>query len=279
MATTSERLELGADELRRRLDPDALTFATTEEVEPLDGTIGQPRALAAIEFGLEIATFGYNLFASGAPGSGRETTVRDYLERYARDRPPPDDWIYVHNFDDRDRPRAIRLPTGRGCELERDMERFVEAAKEEIPRAFDEEDYQRRRTEALAQVERRRQEITEGLEQFATERGYALQSTPGGMVSAPVTDGRPLTPEEVERLSPEEREQLERRGEEVKERAEESLRELRRLEKEGLERIREVDREMAGLVVGPLLDELRERYGDLPEVIRFLDDEIGRAHV
>lgn len=120
MATTSERLELGADELRRRLDPVTLTFQTTEEVEPLEGTIGQPRALAAIEFGLEIETFGYNLFAAGAPGSGRETTVRDYLERYAAARTPPDDWVYVHNFDDPDRPRAIRLPTGRGCELERE---------------------------------------------------------------------------------------------------------------------------------------------------------------
>jgi hypothetical protein len=42
-------LELEPERLRRRLDPSTLPFRTTAEVEPLVGTIGQPRALAAIE--------------------------------------------------------------------------------------------------------------------------------------------------------------------------------------------------------------------------------------
>ena len=121
-------IELRAEELRRRVDPAALPFPTTAEVEPLVGTIGQPRALDAIEFGLEVATPGYNLFLAGAPGSGRENTIRDYLERFAATRPVPDDWVYVYDFAAPDRPRAIRLPAGRGSELARDMEEFLGAA-------------------------------------------------------------------------------------------------------------------------------------------------------
>lgn len=84
MATTSERLELGADELRRRLDPATLTFQTTEEVEPLEGTIGQPRALAAIEFGLEIETFGYNCRGSRlGPGDHRAGGYAERLREFA----------------------------------------------------------------------------------------------------------------------------------------------------------------------------------------------------
>src|SRR5581483_11034340 len=85
-----ERLELEPRALRRRADLRALPFETTEEVEP----------------------FGYNLFVSGQPGSGRESTVRDYLTRFSAGRPRADDWVYVHSFDEPDRPRAIRLPAG-----------------------------------------------------------------------------------------------------------------------------------------------------------------------
>ena len=90
-APTSAGLELGADRLCRRVDPAGLPFRTTRDVAPLEGTIGQPRALDAIEFGLDVETPGYNLFVAGQPGSGRESTVIDHLEGHARRRPPPDD--------------------------------------------------------------------------------------------------------------------------------------------------------------------------------------------
>src|SRR3970040_1071015 len=73
------RLELRPEELRRRLDPRRLHFASTAEVAPLVGTIGQPRALDALEYGLAVETRGFNLFVSGLAGSGRLTTVLDYL--------------------------------------------------------------------------------------------------------------------------------------------------------------------------------------------------------
>jgi lon-related putative ATP-dependent protease len=270
METVTARLELEATQLRRRLDPAAFPFQTTEDVEPLEGTIGQPRALDAVVFGLEISSFGYNLFAAGAPGSGRESTIRDFLRRFAADRPAPDDWVYVHNFVDPDRPAAIRLPAGQGSELARDMDEFLEQAREDIPRTFESEEYERRRREALTGFEQRREHVTEELQRFARERGYALETTPAGIASMPLAGDRPLAPEELEKLSPEEREDLEGRGEEVRERVTEGLRELRRIEKEAAERTRELDREIALFAVGPLLEELRQKYADAPDVLAYL---------
>ena len=96
MADSADRLRLDAARTRRRLDPDTLQFETTAEVAPLRGTIGQTRALEAIDFGLEIGSSGYNLFLAGAAGTGRESTVLDYLERVAAFRQA--------------RPDAARLP-------------------------------------------------------------------------------------------------------------------------------------------------------------------------
>lgn len=80
-----------------------VSFETTEEVEPLEETIGQPRPLEAGRswFGLQIDSLGYNLYVPGAPGPGRETTVRYYVDRHARESSVADDWVYVHSFDDR----------------------------------------------------------------------------------------------------------------------------------------------------------------------------------
>jgi lon-related putative ATP-dependent protease len=266
-----DRLALAPEELRRRLDPASLDFESTAEVEPLQGTIGQPRAVEAVEFGLEIETVGYNLYVAGAPGSGREGTVRDYLERVASTRVAPDDWVYVHNFDDPDRPRALRLPAGQGSELAAEMRRLVEVAKQEIPQIFEGEDYAHRREQALAQLGEQRDSIVAELVGFAQQRGFALQQTPGGVVTTPLIEGRPATPQDLERLSEEERADLERRSEEVKSRGEESFRELRRLEKQAGERTRELDREVAASAVGPVLDELRERYRGLDHVQWYLD--------
>src|SRR5215831_15217087 len=147
MSGIADRLRLDAARTRRRLDPNALPFETTAEVAPLRGTIGQTRALEAIDFGLEIGSPGYNLFLTGTAGSGRESTVLDYLERVAGRRAVPDDMVYVHNFTEPDRPQALRLPAGRGRELRADLDELLRGAQDDIPRVFEGEEFERHRNE------------------------------------------------------------------------------------------------------------------------------------
>ena len=65
-------------------------------------------------FAMQMPGQGYNLLVMGPEGSGKYTAIRQYLDQQAACRPVPDDWCYVHNFEDARRPRAIRLPAGRG---------------------------------------------------------------------------------------------------------------------------------------------------------------------
>jgi hypothetical protein len=192
------RLELRAAQLRRRVDPRRLGFASTEDVEPLVGTIGQPRALDALEYGLAVGTRGFNLFVAGLPGSGRLTTVLDYLHALAGKRATPSDWIYVHDFANVDRPNAVQLPAGRGTEFAGAMDEFVEAVRREIPRAFESEEYDRRQREILAEIAAERQEEEDALTSFAAERMIALKTTLVGVASVPLVDGKPITRERFE---------------------------------------------------------------------------------
>jgi hypothetical protein len=105
-------LKFTAERLRNTLDPGTLGFETTDEIQPSGGMIGQPRALQALEFGLRVDSDGYNVYVSGAPGTGKMTATRQYLAKLAPQRPTPPDWCYVYNFDDADCPRAVSLAAG-----------------------------------------------------------------------------------------------------------------------------------------------------------------------
>jgi lon-related putative ATP-dependent protease len=272
MAVDPARLEVPPEELRRALDPASLPFETTAEVEPLRETIGQPRALEAIELGLDVRAPGYNLYLAGAPGSGRTTTITEYLVRRASHMPLPPDWVYVHSFTEPDRPRAIRLPAGAGSRFAADMEELVRAASREVPRALESDEYERRRSELMADVAARRDAITTELAQFGLERGYAIQPIPNGFVTVPLKDGHPLTPEHFERLTDAERDDLDRRGAEVQARISESVRAMRKLEREAHDRLRELDREVVRGAVDPLLHELRATWAGEPAVLAYADE-------
>ncbi len=104
------RLRVPTSELTVRVDEATLGFASTSELSPLEGTIGQDRALRALDFGLRVQTRGFNAFVTGVPGSGRNTTLASYLSRVAKERPVPGDWVYVPSVHE---PSQARRPDSR----------------------------------------------------------------------------------------------------------------------------------------------------------------------
>ena len=83
--------ELTPDALRRRSDLNNIPFKDTTELPHLDGVIGQPRAIDALNLGLNIPDPTFQIFVAGAPGTGRTTAVQAFLQQKANDKEPPDD--------------------------------------------------------------------------------------------------------------------------------------------------------------------------------------------
>ena len=79
------------DRLTTRISESELGFTTTRELPPPEGTIGQDRALRALESDLSIQAPGYSVFVTGMPGTGRNTTLASYLNHVAAAMPVPDD--------------------------------------------------------------------------------------------------------------------------------------------------------------------------------------------
>ncbi|MCD6520499.1 MAG: AAA family ATPase [Anaerolineae bacterium] len=267
----TNKWELSAERLRRRTDPAIFSFHSTEELPPLQKIIGQERAVRAIDFGINITSDGYNIFAVGRPGSGRTTVVRQFLTRQAEKRPVPPEWCYVYNFEDPRRPKALSFPAGRATRFRKGMKELIQQLRQELPRAFEGEHYEQRRREIMLEIQQKQQELFRNLEQYLNERGFALLRTQMGLTIAPMLNGEILSSEAYQKLDPEIRKRFEDRRPELQEQFDKTMRQARELDRQARQAMENLNNELAGFVVDHLMADLREEFADCPKAIEYLD--------
>jgi len=261
---------LRPEQLCRTCDGSQFDFESTAELEDLSDIIGQERAVNAVQFGIGIRREGYNLFALGPSGTGKRTTISQFLEQKASAEPVPSDWCYVNNFEQSHKPRALRLPPGQGGVLRDDMEQLIEELRTAIPAAFESEDYHTRRQEIQEEFKEQQENTFGELQELARERSIALIRTPSGLAVAPLKDGEVMSPDDFQKLPEEERKRFEEDIAEVQERLQETLPQARQWEREARERVKELNRQVAMFATGGMIDELREKYAELPAVVDYL---------
>ena len=263
---------LPVEALRRRCDPARFPFKTTDKAEPIDGVLGQDRAVAAIEFGIGIKRPGYNLFALGPPGTGRHTLVREFLQAAAAGQPVPPDLCYINNFSEPQKPKVMALPAGRAAPLRDAMDQLVRELRTALPAVFESEDYRTRRQLIEGEFKRRQEEMFEALQTRAKERDIALMRTPVGLMFAPVHDGEVIKPEEFEKLPAAEQTRIKEDIEKLQKDLQKSMEQVPAWDKELRARIHELNRELTRFAVGHLIGTLREAHGDIEAVADYLDE-------
>jgi len=262
---------LSADQLCHTCDGSQFAFETTEDLEDLGEIIGQERAVNAVQFGIGIRREGYNLFALGPSGTGKRTTIGQFLDRKAAAEPVPSDWCYVNNFEQSHKPRALRLPPGQGDVLRKDMEQLIEELRTAILATFESEDYRNRKQEIQEEFKEQQEETFGKLQEQARERSIALIRTPSGLAVAPLKEGDVISPDEFQKLPEKERKQFEEDIAEIQERLQEALPLARQWERAAREKVKELDRQVATFAVGGMMNELRDKYAELPNVVEYLN--------
>jgi lon-related putative ATP-dependent protease len=265
-----------------RCDTAAFDFETTDALEAIGDSLGQARAVEAVRFGIEMRSPGYNLFALGPPGTGKHTLLRRYLNEAAKGAKAPSDWVYVNNFEEPHRPKALELPSGRGWPLRDDMDRLVAELREAIPAMFESDAYRTRR-EALDQEFQSQQEKSfEEVQAHAKEKNIAIMRTQMGLAMAPLRDGKVLEPDAFAKLPEEEQAQTRTDIEALEQELQEVMRKAPQWMRSHREQLHALNREMTEYVVGHVIDELKKRYEDLPKVAAHIEavrrDVIENAH-
>jgi lon-related putative ATP-dependent protease len=263
---------LATDQLRKRSDPQKFPFKTTADVDPLEGIIGQERAVRAIRFGLDIQSPGYNVFVAGLSGTGKGSIVRRFLTQLSADEPVPDDVVYVHNFEDPDTPSALFLPAGKGHRLRQALAELIADLQEQVPKAFEGKEYEEQRRRTAERHQERKQELLEKLEGMARERGFELKSTPMGFRTVPIHEGKPLTQEEYEAMEETARAELDEQMEKLEKEVRDVMAEVKEVDQAMKEQLRDLNRQVAMNVLGTLMLDLKRTYSEYESVSAYLQE-------
>ncbi len=251
-------------------DLTGLEFTDTSQLQPLPPGLGQDRAMEAIDLGVSVAHGGYNLYLMGSAGLGKHALIQGLLDIRRRESPAPDDWCYVADFNNPQRPNALRLPPGRGRHLRSDLRQLVEDLLTAVPAAFQGEDYNHHAEEIQKEFKAREEEAASAIGRKAKERNIALIHTPTGYTLAPVRDGHIMAPDDFNALPEEEREQIGEVIEELREDLQQTLSQVPLWQKEMRGRFKVLNQETMEGTVNTLMAQLAADYADLPAVQDYL---------
>ncbi len=196
----AKKFELKISDLRLVCDPKIFKFKNTSEVKPLDTVIGQERAVQAIDFGLNMADPGYNIFVTGLASTGKSTIVRDLVNKHAKRLPTPNDLCLVNNFKDEFRPKAIVVPPGTAIQFSKKMKRAIDSLKKELPEVFEGDAYLKKLSKLKNIFSQQQHALFEKLEDFAAHKNLHIEQTETDFQTIPLVDGQQITPEEFNTL-------------------------------------------------------------------------------
>ena len=196
---------LSPTELRLPCEPEQLPFESTEELEPLHGVIGQEDAVESLRFGLEVHAPGQNVYVRGLVGTGRQALVKQLLQDIQPACPLSDDLCYVHDFEEPDRPRLIRIPRGKGASFREAVEELASYIETSFGDALGEDTLRGRRKELEDGLREQLEALGAPFDKELREAGLGmLQSQgPGGEVQPvilPVIEEQPAPPERLQQL-------------------------------------------------------------------------------
>ena len=264
--------ELSYEALQIGCNAQTLPFRTTAEVAPLEGIIGQERAVEAFDFGLAVKMKGYNIYMSGPSGTGKTTYALQGAKRQAQKEPVPYDWCYVYNFKNPRCPLSLRFAPGEGKAFREDMAELVQLFRTELQKAFRSEDYERQKNELIHSFDDAREDLMKQMNAVAEQFSFQVKTTNSGIYFMPVVDGKTVGEEEYEALTEEQKNTIEDNSAQVQEKAGSIMREIRDLDRQSQKKNDELDYKVGLFAIGHHVNAVQEKYLAYERVVSFLND-------
>ncbi len=254
---------LTVEQLSATIGPDELPFESLADLTASDEFLGQQRAKKALAFGLRSKRTGYNLFVMGNSGSGRISMVMRHLQTKALLQNTPADWIYVNNFEDVREPWAIEMPTGQGKKLVDDCHNMVSHLLVTIPAAFENPDYQRKRTAIDKFFKQKIDSAVNLLEKEANQKSIALYQEGNNISFSPIIDGQAVDDIKFAGLNQHKRDEINQTIDELEEKLSEALLATPQWSRESYDALQQLDSTTINNAIAPLVDELENKYQGL----------------
>ncbi len=268
---TSEKLtSLPAEKLRWRCDLARIPFQTTAEAEPLEGVVGQSRAIRALKMGVELEAPGYNVFVCGLAGTSRGGTIARMIEEIQTRGKLSPDRCYVNNFKNPDRPRLLTLTRGQANLFKKDVQSGIDFLRRRIPQVFEGEPFQRQKTRIVDRFTAREKELMDDFTRRIGRDQFALGRMQVGAVALPeifpVLEGQMVPIEDIPKMVQEGKleamaaEELERKYDQFRSEFTVVYRKTLTLSRELASEMSYLEQEAASVLVDGVIQELKDKY-------------------
>lgn len=264
----------------QRLLPEQLTrhfngqfnFKTTADLEPLEGVLGQDRAVQALHFGISMQRPGYNVFVMGESGTGRFSYTKRHLEEQAKQRPTPADWLYVNHFNEMREPHALQLPPGEGSRFCADISTLIDNLLATFPAVFETPAWQQKKSAIDRCFNRRYDKALDTVEKLALEYNIALYRDSVNIAFTPMFEGKALDEAEFAQRPEAEREKFHADIAVLEEHLNKELSSLPLWKRESSNQLRQLNEETIASALEPLFTPLLQAYAEHACVVAYLNE-------
>lgn len=173
-APAKKHLELKPSAYRWKCNLSTFNFESTEEIEPIEGIIGQDRAIKALRLGVGLKASGYNIYIAGLSGTGKASTVKKMLEILADNNPALFDYCYVNNFKNPDQPVLLTFPAGMSLKFKYDVNSLISLLRERIPQVLESESLNAKKNAIIEKFSKQEQSLITGFEEMINKDGLTL---------------------------------------------------------------------------------------------------------
>ena len=252
---------------------DQFEFRTTAELEGEFEVIGQDRALAALNFGLNLKQKGYNIYVLNFSGTEEIDYIIKRIKKTAKEERTPPDLCYVHNFISPEQPMILELPAGQGSEFKAEVENKIQEIKTEVNNLFTSEKYNKQKREIKREYQQETEEILSKIKVEAKEMGYLLSKEDDGFSITPLTDDQEaMSEEEYNGLSLEKQEEIDHTVAMIKDKIEIVFDRLDNLEEEYEKKLTKLNKKLVQQIVERKLEGVYQDFSDLNKVVSYLDN-------
>ena len=234
------------------------------------GLIGQNRAAEALSLGLMMKKKGYNIYITGAAGSGRTSFAKTFAEEEAKKELTPSDLMYVYNFENPKCPKILTLPPGMGKELVAQMNELLDRLTNEIPKSFTDRDFESKKNEIVKEYQSKRDDIIRDITIEAREQEFGVKNTNSGIYFMPIIDGEVINEEQYDELSQEQRDSISKNSETIQKKAAEAMRQIKEFEKITRKEVEDLEYSVGLFTIGHHLNTVMESYADQAQVVDYL---------
>ena len=274
--TSAAQCKLNASQLSSTLS--AALFSQKQYPSEIAQTfVGHNRAKEALEFGLSMSAVGFNVFAMGEHGTGRQTLIKQMLTALAKEQLTPAEWCYINNFDESHAPYSLYVNPGDGKQLLSRINKFIDELMDLFPEIFDNPGYQRHKSAIDRDFNKKYDEAIAKVEEIALKNNVSLYEENGEVGFSPLVDGKPLNDKEFANIDEAERSKFYQLLSELEVVLAEQLLELPLWKRESSDKLRQLKNETAEQAIQPYLTELEQEFANNQGVLKYLSKV--KAHI